>query len=51
MHQRLVCSSTQEKRLVIGDLNHLYRETHAPLRRQIYKEIEVEIEARAEKAK
>lgn len=36
---------------MIGDLNHLYHESHAPLGRQIDKEIEVAIEAKAEKVK
>lgn len=32
---------------VIGDLNHLYQETHAPLVRQIAKELEAAMEAKA----
>ena len=35
----------------MGDLNHLYHDLHAPLGKQIAKEVEVALEARAAKGK
>ena len=41
----------REGGLIVGDLNHLYHDLHAPLGKQIAKEIEVALEAQAAKGK